>query len=295
MESAASITSGWVGLIGQHRRLISSRNTLGVPRDGATCSSDGSRLSGIERAALILLGSLHPEKRLHVDHVARAQIAKVTAHVAGELEEILVRFPVGRRFVSEIESILRCRDTCDIGLQKNVSIWLSEKAKHCDDWPGQHARLAPRQGRYDRTPMAEALVEPTLAVEQHIEAASHVTSAGVSVYCVAERHFFEREQQVRARFDAKGSGGNLRELMGVEQAAKDGGGARRPTDCERPPCSCVPTLGKCHRRSHAERIAKIDGDYRSAAAVVTNPLYRVVIAALSWLPPLRLRHRSSSS
>jgi hypothetical protein len=53
----------------------------------------------------ILVRSLHPEKRLNVDHVTRTHIIKVPAHHVREIEKARIGLPSRAGFVAEIETV----------------------------------------------------------------------------------------------------------------------------------------------------------------------------------------------
>ena len=49
----------------------------------------------------VLAGALYPEERLHIDQVARAQIAKVSTNSRRELKATKIDVPPGPRFIGE--------------------------------------------------------------------------------------------------------------------------------------------------------------------------------------------------
>ena len=59
----------------------------------------------IRRLLFILVRALHPDERLQINHVARAQVAQVTAHDRGELKQAGISVPLRAQLVLEIKAV----------------------------------------------------------------------------------------------------------------------------------------------------------------------------------------------
>src|SRR5581483_6197253 len=86
--------------------------------------------------AWIFVRALHPDKRLDVDHVARAQIAQIAPHRRRELEQTRVRLPVWFRLIFEIESVFLRRDLRHGWFEENMSVRLGDESPHRHERPG---------------------------------------------------------------------------------------------------------------------------------------------------------------
>src|SRR3954463_16492300 len=73
-----------------------------VARARSTSTATASWLSPL---LLVLVGALHPDEGLQVDHVARAQVAHVAPHGSCELEQAGVSLPIRAGAIAEVEAI----------------------------------------------------------------------------------------------------------------------------------------------------------------------------------------------
>ena len=103
----------------------------------------------------VFIRSLDPEERLKVDHVPRAQVAKIGANRGGKPKEVRVGFPRWARAVVKGVAVFLGRKACDIRLEKDVPIGLRYEAEHGDNRPCRNPRLFAGQVRNDRAPLLE--------------------------------------------------------------------------------------------------------------------------------------------
>lgn len=105
--------------------------------------------------ALVFIRSLDPEERLEVDHVSRAQIAKISTNPGGKPKQARVGFPPGARAVVEGVAVFLGRKACDVRLEKDVPIRLRDEAEDGYDRPRRNPRLFAGQVRNDLAPLLE--------------------------------------------------------------------------------------------------------------------------------------------
>jgi hypothetical protein len=127
----------------------------------------------------ILVRSLHPEKRLNVDHVTRTHIIKVPAHHVREIEKARIGLPSRAGFVAEIETVAFGCFPGDCWLQVHMNRGLRQKSHHCQHRPGEHAGLAPRQTADYANPIVECVVLAPLPPKRHVFTVAHRKTAGV--------------------------------------------------------------------------------------------------------------------
>src|SRR5947209_17326 len=93
----------------------------------------------------VFIRSLHPDKRLKINHVARLQVTKILANDIGKGEQACIRLPRGPRRIVEIIPILPGCNSCDVRFQETMHIRPGDEAEYRYQWPGKHASLLPRK------------------------------------------------------------------------------------------------------------------------------------------------------
>src|SRR5689334_18146098 len=168
---------------------------------------------------VVLVGALHPDEGLQVDHVARTQVAHVATHGGGELEQARVRFPVRPRAIAQGEAVRVRRGTGDIRLEEDVRVRLRDEAEHGDERPGEHARLPAGQRRHYLHPALEPARQRTTAMKELVQAFGKGPGAFRRPDGIAQGHLLEGEDHAvaRALLDAHGARRDLGELACTQQ------------------------------------------------------------------------------
>src|SRR5688500_13532008 len=114
----------------------------------------------------VFVAPLHPDERLQVDHVARAEVRLILTHLLGELQHADVGAPVRPRLVGELDAVLLRRAPGDHRLEEGVRLGLGDEPPDRGHRPGQSARLASRQGGDRLDPLLEALLVASAPVQE---------------------------------------------------------------------------------------------------------------------------------
>ena len=106
-------------------------------------------------------------------------------------------------------------------LQKDMLARLGDESEDGGQRPGQDARLPARKLRQRLAPLVESLFERAAAVQQLVKRPGEPGGAGATLHGIAQRHLFEGEQEVGARFDADGSPRDFQRIA-VQQLPEHG-------------------------------------------------------------------------
>src|ERR1700754_254123 len=104
----------------------------------------------------IFVRTLHPEKRLHVDHVAGPHRADLALHDLHTIKQAAVNRPAWPGRVLKRNAAPPERFARYAWLEEKVPLRLRDKAEHSGKRPGQHACLPARKSRDGLYPVRKA-------------------------------------------------------------------------------------------------------------------------------------------